>query len=359
MAPPDQDRSSIPELQAALGPLLLTRASPSNSTSHSPGSYTVARGCPDTMPPKEQVLPKWTGAFKLFDLPQELRDRVYHYVVHVPRDIYYNTQTKGGFQNTSSSDIVNLLLLSKQAHHEALQTFGRSNTVALSSRSSPREGYRKPITGLLRLFPDPAADALMNVSHLYHDTVTRHISTWGMAPSHDSIASGGDGTGHFYKRQEPRETFLEILRDAHVISQRFPKLKLFNAGWYVGPSFHEHPVPEWVVHNIATSLKNYGSWEEAVEMWLDLMRQWLQKGNVIPLGCVWFDVQGFYADGFGSEMNEAANKAYQTLVAESKHREDIESGGKMWLEEMGEAGRRKRKGKRGGRQHPISDCTKY
>ncbi|KAB2104888.1 hypothetical protein AG0111_0g6501 [Alternaria gaisen] len=347
MAPPDQDKSCIPELQAALGPLLLTRASPSDLSSHSPGSYTIARGCPDKIPPKEQVLPKWTGAFKLFDFPRELRDRIYHYVVHIPGGVHYTTQTKRDLQDRPSSDIVNLFLVSKQVYYEASQMFGRSNTVWLSSSYSPREGYRKPLTGLLRLFPDPAADALTSVSHVYHDTIARPLGMWGMAPSHDSIASGGDGTGHFHKRQKPGETFCEILRDAHVISQRFPKLKVFDAVWYVGLRFHEYPIPECVVHNIATFLRNYGSREEAVKMWLDLMRQWLQKGNVVPLGCVWFSVQGYSTDGFGSEMDEAANEAYQILVKESKDREDIEASGKMWLEDMEEASRCRRKGKSG------------
>jgi SAM-dependent methyltransferase len=347
MATPDRDESSIPELQAALGPLLLTRASPSGSATQAPGSYSVARGCPDTLPPKEQVLPKWTGAFKLFDFPRELRDRIYYYVVYVPGGIHYTTHTNADLQNRPSSDIVNMLLVSKQVYQEALQMFGRSNTVALSTRYSPREGYRKPLTGLLRLFPDPAADALTKVSHVYHDTIARPSGIWGYAPSHGSIADGGDGTGHFHKRQQPGETFLEILRDAHAVAQRFPKLRVFDVVWYVGSGFHEYPIPECVVRNIAKFLKNSGSQEEAVKMWLDLMRGWLQKGNVVPLQCVWFIPQGFRADGFGWDLEQAANEAYQMVVREMKDREDIEASGKVWLEEMEAANRTKKKRKSG------------
>ncbi|KAG9195182.1 hypothetical protein G6011_00302 [Alternaria panax] len=215
MAPRGQDESSIAEFQAALGPLLLTRASPSGSTFPAPS---------------EQALPKWTGAFK----PLTLRRS---YEINVP---------------------------------------------------------------LLGLFPDSAADALTDVSHVYHDTIVRP-------------------TGRFHKRQKPGGTFLDSLRAVHVISERFPKLKVFDA--------------------------KDGSRKNAVDMWLSLMRRWLQKGNVVPLGCVWLNVQGFRADGFGEELDEAANEAYQILVKESKHREDTKASGKMWLEKMEETSMRERKGK--------------
>jgi hypothetical protein len=138
---------------------------------------------------------------------------------------------------------------------------------------------------------------------------------------------------------------LEILRDAHILMLRFPKLSVFGAAWEAGPGFYEYPIPQCVVRDIASFLKDDGSYEEAVQMWLNLMRSWLQGTNVVPLACVWFDVRGFGADGFGEEMDEAANEAYQMIVKESRNEEDIEASGRMWLEEMEEASRSKKKKK--------------
>jgi hypothetical protein len=82
--------SSIAELQAAFGSILLATKS---STKTPIVPYTTYHGCSDTI--TKPCLPKWTGAFKLFDFPRELRDRIYHYAVHRPRGKYsrYNVTT--------------------------------------------------------------------------------------------------------------------------------------------------------------------------------------------------------------------------------------------------------------------------
>jgi len=353
MATTHQAESSVPELQAAFGSILLARPTPAAPPPSEPPSYIVGRGCSGRgIPPwslDRVQLPKWTGAFKLFDFPRELRDRIFHYVVYRPEGIYYNAHRNPDLKDIGPcEDAINLFLVSKQVYHEAMQAFGRSNTIALSAKYSPREGLHKPPSGLLRLFPDRAAATATKIRHLYHDTVPRPYGRYGIAPSHNSLFDGGDGTGHFRKRQQPGLTFLEILRDAHILTQHFPKLSTFEAAWEVGPGFYEYPIPECVVRDIATFLYKGGSHEEAVDMWLHLMRGWMQGANVVPLACIWFECRGFGADGFGEDMDDAANEAYQKVVKELQNREDIEASGALWLEEMEEAsrsGKKKSKGK--------------
>lgn len=162
-----------------------------------------------------------TGAFKLFDLPRELRDKIYFYHLYRPGGVYYTAHANKDFwyHRERSNDISNLLTVSRQVYSEALEVFGLANTVVLSTYHSAREGYKKPLAGLLRLFPDRVASKLTRVSNTYHDVVVRPTGMYFTAPSHLSIDQGGDGTGRYQKYNTAGETFMEILRDAHTLKQ--------------------------------------------------------------------------------------------------------------------------------------------
>ncbi|USP75668.1 uncharacterized protein yc1106_02942 [Curvularia clavata] len=289
-----------------------------------------------------------TGAFNLFGLPRELRDKIYSYHLYRPGGVYYTAHADKEFwySRERSDGICNLLIVSRQVYHEAFEVFCLTNTVALSTHYNPREGYKKPLAGLLRLFPDRVASSLTRVSNTYRDIVTRPVGMFGYAPSHVSIAQGGDGTGRYQKYNSAGETFVEILRDAHSLAQYFPKLVAFEAHWDPEHTFFEHPEQQGQVHGIAYFLKQGTDEGRIVTMWLEALRGWLQGQNVVPLGCVRFTLEGFAADGFGEELDMSMNEAYRALVKERSTGEDIEDSGRLWLEEMdSEQANRRRKGK--------------
>jgi hypothetical protein len=103
-----QSSSSIAELQAAFGSILLATKS-NKKTAAAP--YTTYRGCSDGR--LKPGLPKWTGAFKLFDFPRELRDRIYYYAVYRPRGLHYTAHVQRDYffwsGKKNSVDIANFL----------------------------------------------------------------------------------------------------------------------------------------------------------------------------------------------------------------------------------------------------------
>ena len=341
--------SSIPELQDALGSLLLARRSENDSTSSTSCNTSTpnyaTRGCSDTLTQPER--PRWTGAFKLFDFPQELRDEIYFHVLYRPWGVYYSAHGDKNFWEYKGicEDTQNLLVVSKQVYHEALKVFCLNNTVALSSKYNPRECYRKPLSGSLRLVPDRVASNLTRVSHTYRDAITRPHGAYGFAPSHTSIADGGDGTENFQKKQTAGQTFIEILRDAHTLTQYFPKLVGFEVVWYPEPLWLEFPQPKGQVRELALILKEGGDEKDVAAIWLETMRGWLQGQNVKPLSCVRLILEGFATDGFTYEFDTLANEAYRRLVKEYIAEADIEDSGRAWLEELGKEKTTRRKKK--------------
>ncbi|RAR11827.1 hypothetical protein DDE83_004425 [Stemphylium lycopersici] len=330
--------SSIPELQDALGSLLLARRSENDTTSSMscPTSTPnhLARVCPDTLTQPER--PRWTGALRLFDFPQELRDEIYFHVLYRPWRVHYTAHGDKNFWEYKGicEDIQNLLVVSKQVYHEAFKVFCLNNTVALTSKYNPRECYRKPLSGLLRLVPDRVASNLTRVSHTYRDAITRPHGAYGFAPSHTSIADGGDGTESFQKKNAAGQTFIEILRDAHTLKQYFPKLVEFEVAWYPEPLWLEFPQPQGQVREIALLSKEGADEKEVAAIWLETMRGWLQGQNVKPLSCVWLVLEGFATDGFTYEFDMLTNEAYRRLVKERIAEPNIEDSGRAWLEEM-------------------------
>jgi hypothetical protein len=90
---------SITELQAVFGSMLLTTKS-TNTKSNIP--YTTYRGCPDT--PLKPSPPKWTGAFKLFDFPRELRDLIYYHAVYRPKGLHHTAHVSRDWQFRYNKD---------------------------------------------------------------------------------------------------------------------------------------------------------------------------------------------------------------------------------------------------------------
>ncbi|KAI2481704.1 hypothetical protein Ptr902_07499 [Pyrenophora tritici-repentis] len=338
---PDRD-TAIAELQAALGPLLVTKRNKDEVPF--PPVYTGYQ----SPPPEEPYV--YEGVFDFFSLPRELRDEIYRLVLHRPDGVYYARHFSRGFDfwwnRGKVDDIVNLSLVSKRVHEEALETFCRCNTIVLAlPYCTERDGLGKPLRGQLRLFPEGAAGELTQVKNLYHDVVERFLSYRGPAPSHRSIEEGGDGTENHRKDNTSQETFYEILRDAYIFQEFFPKLHVFHAQW--------RPRMDGPIDRIVQSMSTNTNREECVAMWIKLMKEWLQDGNVVPLACIRFNLDESIYRGYDQRVDELANEAYQTIVSEWKASQvDIEESGKLWLEEMDkeEVARKGKKGKKGGKR---------
>lgn len=318
----DQD-SAIAELQAALGPLLLIKRDKSSIPKAITAGYET--------PPEEPF--EWTGTFRLLDLPRELRDKIYRYILQRPDRTYYTAHVNQPFWwnwRIRSEDISNLFLVSKQVHQEALDMFCRCNVVILSTPyGSDREGLAKPLRGQLRLFPERIARRLTKVRITYNDIVDRPYGPHGDAPSHASVAMGGDGTERYRKNNRSEETFHEILSDAHVLQEFFPNLQVFEVAW--------RPRADGALTQKAEAMKydTDTKREENLGTWLRLMREWLKDGKVAPLGCVTFFLDGPEWNGYGERLDGLINEAYQIIVKEWKGPEvDIEDSGRLWLEEM-------------------------
>jgi hypothetical protein len=306
--------SSISELQSAFPSLLLltrTTKPPSNIP------YTTYRGCPDT-PPKPS-LPKWTGAFALFDFPRELRNLIYHHAVSRPKGIHYTAHMHGDqyfwYNKDPSLDIANFLCTNKQVYAEAYEIFCRHNTIILGDGNTTKERYNKPLTGLLRLFPCVPARNLTRIRLSYYDEVTRLWGKWGCAPEY---GAAGDGMEGYAPQQYSSDTFVDILRDAHILASFFDKLRVFEASWF---------------------MRDVGVTEKDVAGGVKWMQGYLEKGYVEPWEGVRFRLEM-------DKMQEVClNEAYGVLVRESNHGGDIEDSGRVWLEELGE-GKGKKRGHR-------------
>jgi len=338
--------SAIAELQAALGSLLLTKRD-KNEIPFPPASTGY-----QSPPPEEPYV--WTGSLKLFDFPRELRDEIYRHVLHRPDGVYHTAHVNRGsdfwWNRGRADDIPNLFLVSKQVYQEAFETFCRCNTVILSiPYCSQREGLAKPLWGQLRLFPERAAKELTQVKDTYHDMIYRPSGPYVHAPSHASIAEGGDGTEEYRKDNSSGETFCEILRDAHVFQDFFPKLRVFHASW--------HPRRNGPVDHCTEVTKSKTDREELIAIWLGLMREWLQSGNVVPLACVRFSFKEFVWSGYVERLDEIVNEAYQKVVREWKAPGvDVEDSGRLWLEEMDKEQTSKEKKMR-RRKKKAKQCT--
>lgn len=259
----------------------------------------------------------------MFALPRELRDKIYYYYMYRGGRLYYIYHPDRHFEPSigKSEEIQNLLVVSKRVYAEVIKMMYLANTVILHKSDNRRQERVKPLPGLLRLFPDSVAENLTRVGHKYSDVVGKPWSRWGYRPR------------DYIKQNSSGQTFVEILLDAHLFKEYFPRLVLFEAGWYPEPPSAEHPQARGEVHWIAKALKEGTDESEIVAKWLVIMRRWLQGHGVVPLSCIEFWFDGYSADGFTAELDLLANEAYRKLVKE-RPPDDIEDSGRLWLEEL-------------------------
>jgi hypothetical protein len=301
-----QEESSITELQVVFGSMLVASKSKDDTSS------------PDTPGP-----PPWTAAFRLFDLPRELRDLIYYHYLYHPSGYRHITRANWCVWYSPASpsrDVQNLFLVSRTVYAESLAAFCRYNVLAFRERTVPKRGQR--LEGKLRLFPDRHARCLTRLLNVYEDEPVREPNLFPL-PSDE----------HFY---HPGQTFVDIVRDAHAFRHYFPKLRELTARWYSSQQI--------MADSRLWFAPQKSEEEENVEMWVRSMKDWLKKENVKPASWLTFELWDRFVDTTKNmEMQQEGpfNEAYRKLVKEWKD-EDIEDSGKIWLEEMGADGARKK-----------------
>ncbi|KAF2846676.1 hypothetical protein T440DRAFT_405377 [Plenodomus tracheiphilus IPT5] len=310
----EETRSSILELQEALGPLLLARKHKCTcSRQHSKLPFVPSHGCPNTMPHCKPIKPNWTGAFQLFCFPRELCDQIYFHYLHRVDGYIWNRSSNWSLSSTTlnhTGDIVNLFLASRQVHAEAFAVFCCYNTVYLDK--SPRDNYRKRLDDILRHFPYRPSRALQCLGNVYWSNSTR---------------GNEDGAS---------DSFLQILRDAHEMRTHFPRLRIFNV---------RYGMDRW---SDGEGLFVDNSWSEERKMakMLGWMRTAVSGSNVVPAAWVQWELTGEWSEqGWWAEREKSTmNRAYAMLVNECGEIEDLEESGRKWIEETSsQAARRSRR----------------
>ena len=240
---PPEASSSISELQTAFGTILMARK---NKLKH----------------PAPPILPKWTGAFALSSFPRELRDRIYYHYLFRPSDIIYRCSTSRTKLYDQPKHTTALFLTCRQVYTEALQVFCRHNIIDISDRhiwqNRNRIQFGTFLKNTLRLFPDRAARLVQRVSKEYR--MWQHIET------------------------TPSDEFVQILRDAQIFRDTFPKLREFSVQWKAAPYFFEPQVRLWWVDYTSAKQPSavYHPEEDNVELWLSWMRKWIDDKKVVP-----------------------------------------------------------------------------
>ena len=288
--PPPPTQAPIAELQQAFSTLLLlTRTKPAH--------------------PLPKTKPKWTGSFRLFDFPRELRDRIYHYVLHEPNGVVYRRNRAQVFPFEDPQP-VQLFLCSRQVYDEALQVFCRVNVVRIS--------YRAQLAGTLRLFPDRAGRMVRRVRLVYH--------SYGAA-------------------RTMAERWGEIVAEARLVKEYFPVLRECTATWDVfGYMFSRE--------NLNLSEKTV---EEQTVVWAAWMRHCYSADKLVPprwlrveFGREWMGQYAVYQVSFAEALDVLRGE-----IKSDGDPEELEGSGRRWLEERFPHMGRSRKSARKVKQHAM------
>ncbi|KAH9880409.1 hypothetical protein IAQ61_000700 [Plenodomus lingam] len=308
----EESQSSILELQEALGPLLLARKHKCTClTQHRKIPFIPSHGCLDA---REPLKPNWTGAFRLFSLPRELRDKIYLHYLHRPSDYTWTRYSRArnfAPKQRPADDVMSLLLTSRQVHAEAWDVFCRYSTVYLNR--DPRDIYAKRLDDILRYFPYRPSRTLQCVGSVYWSN-----STWG-------------------NENGAPDSFLQILRDAHEMKAQFPRLRIFSVRYGAhGPSDAEPLLVDC----------NWSEQRKIAKM-LDWMRHVVAQSNIEPPAWVRWKLFGHWRqdEPFTERDQNSMGKAYGLLVRECSGRSACEDSGSKWIEETSRLGGRRRRQK--------------
>jgi hypothetical protein len=279
--------SAIPELQEVFSTLLQLER-------EKPGTNKYSKQL-------DQPKPQWTGSFRLFDFPRELRDRIYFYYSYNPKGVIYRRSSRPDFITGVDGRHVALFLTCRQVYDEALEVFCRYNAVRIQ--------FKSQLAGILRIFPDKPGAMLQRIQLVYQ---------WP--------------TG----RQGLNSSWAQMIVESRVAKQYFPVLRECTALWYISIwSF---------LHHENLDLKDK-SRQERQDLLLSWMRFWYREDKQIPPK--WLRVEFTANHGFGdTELNAPFSQALEVFREEVKGDEvveDLETSGQTWLEAMSQGPRKKKK----------------
>ena len=186
--------SQIAELQSVFGTIL-----------------TLSKRTKTSPTPETSNYPRWTGSFRLFDFPREIRDCVYYWYLYEPKGLKY-TRTGSRhltFPFTDSRHVV-LFLTSCQVYEEALEVFCRFNAIEITNT------WR--LEGTLRLFPDRPAQMIQRIQLIYRHTYYK---------------------SHWRRKNRVSGAWAQMILEAQVAKSYFPMLREFRALWYCSTNSFE------------------------------------------------------------------------------------------------------------------------
>jgi hypothetical protein len=299
---PPEAPSSISELQTAFGTMLLARKEKPQL-------------------PSPPILPRWTGSFALSSFPRELRDRIYYHYLYRPSGVVYRCSTSRTTPFDQPEHTTALFLTCRQVYNEALQVFCRHNIIDISDRNIWQYRHRIQfgnfLENTLRLFPDKAARLVQRVNKEY--CMWQHIKT------------------------TPGDEFVQILRDAQIFRESFPKLREFRVEWKAAPYLFESQVKLWWLDSTSAAypFAVYFPEEKNVELWLVWMRKWIGEKKVVPPRGLKF-VLSLGMERHTGSINIAYAKLLGELALVRYEWAELEDSGKNWLEETSAEGKKRR-----------------
>jgi hypothetical protein len=284
------------------------------------------------------IYPRWTGSFDILSFPRELRDNIYFHYLYRNKALIWRRRPNNGheyrdrlghiavYSPNTDQHTLNLFLVSRQVYEEALYVFC-SSTAILVERRKDSLVKRRTLAGSLRLFPETPANMLQHLE-------LRYIDYW---PMRDVGGWSGSGSSN---------TWAQIVRDALVAKERFPRLTTYTALWEI----------EWYSFNDNEGMEELQS--ESTELKTASWLWWFRKQNetraIVPPRWVRVRLEPAptsYYRWSESEADQGALKRALELFQEelsakkAEKRDELEDSGKKWIEEEWGDGRRTRKGK--------------
>ncbi|KAF2870454.1 hypothetical protein BDV95DRAFT_573866 [Massariosphaeria phaeospora] len=236
--PPQLTPTAIQELQDAFGTLVLQL--PKDNT---------------PVPPRSPILPTWTGPFRLFSLPRELRDHIYHAILYRPAGVCYQLGAARTWGPPWTDNIsLTFFLTSRQVHAEAVQTFYAYNTIRLK--------YHIDLAPTLQLLL-PAPGALIQRVQI------------------ESVSAKGRGTGP--KREGPSGIWDVMIQEARRVEAAFPACRECATVWkvriWILNARHADDARQTLYFDGKTPA-------EKVQTWLEWMREWYVVDGAVPPRCM-------------------------------------------------------------------------
>jgi hypothetical protein len=285
------DTQSITELQEAFSTLLLLQK-PKRSTS-----------------PRQH---QWTGCFRLFDFPRELRDRIYYYYLYIPEGLVHRrSPTHARRWPFEDSNHISLFLTSHQVYKEALPVFFRYNAIEIS--------YKWQLSGILRLFPGQPAALLQRIQLCYASNTGRR----------DWRRTGIGGV------------WAQIVDDTRVAKECFPLLRECTAFWSVSINIFQEPD----AHGGAELALQGKDDDERVGVFFDWLRARFEVDKLAPPRWLVVDFSRYYkslrtvptVEGLQRPFEQALERAKLEFRKTGSAQDDLELSGKKWLEDIWDA----------------------